>query len=180
MTSFPMYGTSASAQSCFLCMEANLIITPDKTTVDYEVNALAILADDEILYIGVDTGKESHHAGLISKSLLAKHKRFDKCPCSNFPNSREGFDQLLEAIQAYAPLERSVVLKERTGHYGHALSEYLQKQGITCYTMHVFKRGLKNKTDKRDALNLANTAYSQIELGLQPGASMKQIRADLP
>lgn len=140
-----------------------MIIHPDPTTVDYEINALAVLAEDERLFVGIDVGKESHHAGLISRSLLDKHKRFDKCPCSNFLNSREGFEQLLEALQAYAPLGRCIVLKERTGHYGHALGEYLQKQGITVYTMHVYKRGLKNKTDKRDALNLANTAYTQLE-----------------
>jgi transposase len=163
-----------------ILMEEYLIINPDPTTVDYEVNTLAVLTDDETLYIGIDTGKESHHAGLTSKSLLAKHKRFDKCPVTNFPNSREGFEALLAAIQVYAPLDRCIVLKERTGHYGHALGEYLQKQGITCYTMHVYKRGLKNKTDKRDALNLANTAYSQLELGLQPGDSMKQIRHEEP
>jgi len=161
-------------------MEANLIIHPDPTTVDYEINTLPTLAEDERLFIGIDTGKLSHHAGLISKNLLVKHKRFDKCPVTNFLNSREGFERLLEAIKAYAPLERCIVLKERTGHYGHALQEYLQKQGITVYTMHVYKRGLKNKTDKRDALNLANTAYNQLELGLQPGDSIKQIHHEVP
>ncbi len=159
--------------------EVKLIITPDPQTPDYGVNTLAVLAEGEKLYIGIDVGKESHHAGLISRSLLDKHKRFDKCPVTNFPNTREGFEALLEAVKAYAPLERCIVLKERTGHYGHALGEYLQKQGITVYTMHVYKRGLKNKTDKRDALNLANTAYTQLELGQQPGDSMKAIRHEV-
>jgi len=161
-------------------MEVQLIINPDPTTVDYEIEALAVLAEGEMLYVGIDVGKESHHVGLMSKSLLAKHRRFDKCPVSNFPNSREGFDQLLEALRAYAPLGRCVCLKETTGHYGHALGEYLQKQGVTVYTMHVFKRALKNKTDKRDALNLANTAYNQLELDKQPGDTKEQIHHEVP
>src|SRR5205807_4605598 len=104
-------------------MEVSLIINPDPATVDYEINTLAVLAEDERLFIGIDIGKESHTAGLISRSLLVKHKRFDKCPVTAFPNSRKGFEQLLEALQAYAPLGHCVVLKERTGHYGHALQE---------------------------------------------------------
>lgn len=46
---------------------------------------------------------------------------------------------------------------EKTGHYHVALVDYLLEQDLSVYLVHVHvrPRGL-TKTDKRDALNLAN------------------------
>ena len=55
---------------------------------------------------------------------------------------------------------------EHTGHYHRLLEQYLLDLDITVYRVHVQKRaeGML-KTDKRDALSLANALYTQLELG---------------
>jgi transposase len=111
----------------------------------------------ETLYVGVDIGKRPQVAGFISTTLLARHQRFEACPALTFENSREGFRTLLERIKGYVPLTQVYALLEVTGHYHKALLQYLQELDIPVYVMHVQKRqpGLL-KTDKRDALGLAN------------------------
>lgn len=121
---------------------------------------LPILAH-ESLYVGVDVGKRGHVAGFVSNTLLARHKQFEACPNMRFENSREGFRQLIDRIQSYVPLEQSYVLMEKTGHYHKALEQYLQELDISVYIMHVQERpkGMM-KTDRRDALGLANHLYN--------------------
>ncbi len=136
---------------------------------------------NESLYVGIDIGKGKHVAGFLSPTLLARHDRFEACPALVFENSREGFRLLLERIRRYSPLEHAFVLLERTGHYHRALEQYLQELDIPVYLMHVQSRpaGLL-KTDKRDALTLANQLYSQLELGVQVANKMQLIRRLIP
>ena len=68
-----------------------------------------------------------------------------------------------------------------TGHYHRALLQYLQELDIPVYIIHVQKRqeGLL-KTDKRDALGLANLLYNQLEKGIQVGDPLQAVRKLVP
>jgi transposase len=131
----------------------------------------------EFLYIGIDIGKFRHVAGFLSRTLLAHHERFEGCPTFAFEQSREGFRSLVDRIRSYVPLEQATVLLEHTGHYHRLLEQYLLEMDITVYRIHVQKRaeGML-KTDKRDALGLANTLYTQLELGAQVTDTMQLVR----
>jgi transposase len=123
---------------------------------------------NESLYVGIDIGKQSHVAGFVSQTLLTRHERFEGCPVLQFEQSREGFRTLVDRIQSYVPLSQAYVLLEKTGHYHKALVQYLQELDLSVYLTHVQTRpsGMM-KTDKRDALGLANTLYNQLEKGIQ-------------
>src|SRR5215467_551165 len=94
----------------------------------------------ESLYVGIDIGKMRHVAGFVSKTLLARHERFEACPAFLFEQSREGFRSLIERIQSLAPLEQVYAILEHTGHYHRALEQYLLELDITVYRIHVQKR----------------------------------------
>ncbi len=145
-----------------------------------DLKAVPLLLN-ESLYIGVDIGKGTHVAGFLSKTLLERRDRFEACPALVFENSREGFRMLVERARSLAPLEQVFVLMEQTGHYHRALQQYLQELDITVYIMHVQSRptGML-KTDKRDALTLANQLYSQLELGVQVANKLQLIRCVVP
>lgn len=139
------------------------------------------LLGSEFLYIGVDIGKFKHVAGFISKTLLARHQRFEGCPTLAFDQSREGFRAFVDRIREYVPLEHATVFLEHTGHYHRALEQYLLELDITVYRIHVQKRpkGML-KTDKRDVLGLANTLYSQLALGAQVAEKTQLVRLTVP
>jgi transposase len=139
------------------------------------------LLPHEPLYVGVDVGKAHHVAGFVCATLLARHERFEACPTLRFANSREGFQALSERLHAYAPLEHIAVLVEHTGHYHRALVQYLQELDLPIYVMPVQQRpkGLL-KTDRRDALILANHLYSQLALGVQSADQTHLVRHLLP
>ena len=134
-----------------------------------------------MLYVGVDIGKRGHVGGFLSTTLLARHRRFEQCPALSFDNSREGFHALVERIQTFVPVTQVQVLLEVTGHYHRALMQYLQDLGIPVYIIHVQKRpeGLL-KSDKRDALTLANRLYNQLEKGIQVSEPLQAVRHLLP
>jgi len=138
-----------------------------RMNVRLDLQAVPMLVH-ETLYVGVDIGKTSHVAGFLSPTLLARHQRFEHCPALSFENFREGFRTLLDRISGYVSLTQVYVILESTGHYHRALSQYLQELDIPVYMVHIQKRqaGLL-KTDKRDALNLANLLYNQLEKGIQ-------------
>lgn len=131
----------------------------------------------ETLYVGIDIGKATHVAGFLSATLLSRHQRFEHCPALTFENSREGFRALLDRIHASVPLTQVYCLLEVTGHYHRALLQYLQELDIPVYVLHVQKRqaGLL-KTDKRDALGLANHRYNHLEKGVQVADPMQAVR----
>jgi transposase len=135
----------------------------------------------ESLYVGVDVGKHKHVAGFVSRTLLERHERFEGCPALAFDNAREGFRALVERLEPYAPLEQVFVLLEKTGHYHHALLQYLLDRDIAVHLVHVQERaaGLL-KTDKRDALGLANRLYTQLELGAQVADKSQLVRRAIP
>lgn len=139
------------------------------------------LLKQESLYIGIDIGKERHVAGFVSLTLLERHQRFEACPALAFENSRDGFHTLGERIRALAPFEHCFALLEKTGHYHKALVQYLQELDIPVYLMHVQERtkGMM-KTDKRDALGLANTLYNQLALGVQVSDKTQLVRRVVP
>jgi transposase len=134
----------------------------------------------ETLYVGVDVGKFRHVAGFLSCTLLKRHERFEGCPTFAFDQSREGFRALVDHIGKLMPLEQVVVLLEHTGHYHRLLEQYLLDLDITVYRIHVQERpkGMV-KTDKRDALSLANRLYTQLELGAQVEDKMQLVRRAL-
>lgn len=135
----------------------------------------------ETLYVGIDVGKYSHYAGFVSRTLLQRHERFEGCPTLTFAQSREGFRALVDRISELVPLAQATVLLEQTGHYHRAIVQYLQELDIPVYVMPVQKRppGLL-KSDKRDALNLANHLYNQLELGTQSSDTTHLVRRMLP
>src|SRR5579875_397351 len=139
------------------------------------------LLPHETLYVGIDIGKRVHVAGFLSTTLLARHQRFEACPALSFENTREGFRALVDRIKGYVPLIQVYALLEVTGHYHRALLQYLQELDIPVYVMHVQKRqkGLL-KTDKRDALGLANHLYNQLEKGIQVGDPLQAVRRLVP
>lgn len=145
-----------------------------------ELTSLPMLVH-ETLYIGVDVGKFRHVAGFLSRTLLQRHKHFEGCPTLSFEQSREGFRTLVDRIREYVPLEQAAVLLEYTGHYHKNLEQYLLDLDITVYHIHVQERpkGMM-KTDKRDALGLANRLYTQLELGAQVADKMQLVRRTVP
>jgi len=120
----------------------------------------------ETLYVGVDVGKFRHVAGFLSRTLLKRHERFEGCPTLTFEQSREGFRAFVDRIREFVPIEQATILLEHTGHYHKNLEQYLLDLDMTVYRIHVQERpkGMM-KTDKRDALGLANRLYTQLELG---------------
>ena len=153
---------------------------PRKATSLVDQGHAPLLAH-ETLYVGVDSGKRGHVAGFLSTTLLTCHQRFDHCPALSFENSREGFRSLIDRIESQVPLTQVQVLLEVTGHYHRALMQYLQDLDIAVYIIHVQKRrqGLL-KSDKRDALGLANQLYNQLEKGIQVDDPLQAIRRLAP
>lgn len=135
----------------------------------------------ETLYVGIDVGKFRHVAGFLSRTLLKRHERFEGCPTFAFDQSREGFQALVDRLRELVPIEQVTVLLEHTGHYHLLLEQYLLDLDITVYRIHVQERpkGMV-KTDKRDALSLANRLYTQLELGAQVEDKMQLVRRALP
>jgi transposase len=139
------------------------------------------LLKNESVYIGVDIGKRKHVAGFLSRTLLERHGRFEACPVLVFENSREGFRSFITRIQELAPLEQVYIVMERTGHYHRSLEQYLHELDLCVYLMHVQIRPARMlKTDKRDALMLANQLYNQLELGVQVPDKLQLVRRVAP
>jgi transposase len=151
-----------------------------KGQVHPDLQVLPMLPHDT-LYVGIDIGKLAHVAGFVSPTLLTRHQRFEACPALSFENSREGFRSLVDRIRTYVPLTQVYAVLEITGHYHRALLQYLQEMDIPVYVMHVQKRpkGLL-KTDKRDALGLANHLYNQLDKGIQLGDPLQVVRKLAP
>ncbi|HEY1389447.1 MAG TPA: IS110 family transposase [Ktedonobacterales bacterium] len=139
----------------------------------------------ETLYVGVDVGvdvgKFAHVAGFVSTTLLTRHQRFESCPALSFAQSRAGFRALVDRIREYVSLTQVYALLEVTGHYHKSLVQYLQELEIPVYLMHVQKRqvGLL-KSDKRDALRLANHLYNALEKGVQTADPLQAVRRLAP
>lgn len=151
-----------------------------RTAAQSALKAVPMLLNESV-YIGVNIGKGRHVAGFLSKTLLERHGRFEACPALAFENSRQGFRTLINRLRELAPLEHCFLLMERTGLYHRPLEQYLQAFDVPVYLMHVQHRpaGML-KTDKRDALTLANQLYSQLELGVQVPNKLQLVRRVAP
>jgi transposase len=152
----------------------------NRTQSHADLKVLPMLPHESI-YIGVDIGKFQHVAGFVSKTLLERHQHFESCPSFIFEQSREGFRAFVERIRAYCPLEQCFIVMEQTGHYHRPLLQYFLELDISAYVMHVQSRecGML-KTDKRDALGLANHLYNQLALGVQVTNKLQVIRRAVP
>lgn len=151
-----------------------------RTRTSLDLNILPMFQRESI-YIGVDIGKFKHVAGFISKTLLERHQHFEHCPAFLFEQSREGFRAFVERIRTYCPLEHCFIVMEQTGHYHRPLLQYLLELDITVYVMHVQRQEFRMlKTDKRDALGLANHLYNQLALGVQVESKLQAIRRAIP
>lgn len=131
------------------------------------------------LFVGIDVGKDAHVAGFVSAALLGHHRRFERCPTLRLENSRSGFQALVLVITAHygVSLDQVAVLLESTGHYHLNLRDFLLEHEIAVYVSHARHRlGGLEKSDKRDSLSLASTAYNQLGLGSQILDKKQQIR----
>jgi len=135
----------------------------------------------DTLYVGIDVGKSRHVAGFVSTTLIERHERFEGCPAFAFDQSRVDFQALIDRIQSYVPLEQCYILMEQTGHYHKPLEQYLLEHDLSVYIIHVQKRprGML-KTDKRDALSLANQLFNQLEKGIQVADKLQLVRRVIP
>jgi transposase len=154
---------------------------PARTAVSGAALRILPTLAHETLYLGIDVGKVQHVAGFVSSTLLARHERFESCPALTIANSREGFRALVDRMGEYVPLTQVYVLLEVTGHYHLAVVQYLHELDIPVYLMHVRKRqaGLL-KSDKRDALGLANHLYNTLEKGVQSADPLHAVRRLAP
>lgn len=130
------------------------------------------------LYIGVDIGKTTHHAALVSAPLLER-KPLESCPVMKIDNARSDFERLYASMSQHAPPSECFVLLEKTGHYGAAIEQFLQEHGIHVFRIHAHRYG-KNKSDKIDARSLAGIIYNQIELHMAMVDRRQQIYPILP
>jgi transposase len=135
--------------------------------IQYEAPEPAI-ATPGALYIGIDIAKNAHVGAFISGALLVERGRFQKCPVLVFPNTRAGYEQLLQQMATRCPLTECTVLLESTGHYHKNLEAFLLEHGVRLYIMHVrAKPQSYDKSDRRDALGLALHIYNLCEKGIQ-------------
>ena len=118
----------------------------------------------------------------MSQVLLERHQRFEACPALAFENSREGFQALVERMRALAPLEHYTVLLVKNGPLPQSSSTIPSRfEDIPVFVMHVQERpSAMMKTDKRDALGLANTLYNHVALGVQVSDKTRLVRKAFP
>jgi len=135
-----------------------------------------------ILCIGIDVAKSNHHVAFISKTLLQRYKHFPKCPARKIGQSRAEIEAMLQQVRAIVPLSRVAVLMEETGHYHRALAETLMEEGVSVYVIgiHAKKVNGLDKTDRFDALRLANMLYNQVVLGQQVENTSQRVERRLP
>lgn len=107
------------------------------------------------LYVGIDVAKRFHVAALVGEDgAVLNILRFD--------NDATGYQSLRQMLNPY-PTSETLVGMESTGHYGHALRDWLLDQG---FAIHIFNPLKTNrfrdfyiqwhKNDERDAVALAH------------------------
>lgn len=70
---------------------------------------------------------------------------------------------------------------EQADHYPRNLLQYLLEYDLPVYVMQVQSREFGMlKTDKRDALGLANHLYNQLALGVQVANKIQVVRRAVP
>ncbi len=131
-----------------------------------------------MFYLGIDIGKFHHAAALINQ----QGKVIATLP--SFPNTRSGFQQLLELIRAHLPQQEQLrVGMEATGPYWIPLAEWLKAQGWTPVILNPIQTAsLRNygirgsKTDNIDSVLIANTLRME---GEQPQRCSPKLSEEL-
>lgn len=111
-------------------------------------------------FVGVDVSKFKHTCSIINQEGEIIRKSFD------FPNSKEGFDLLINEFESIDQPNLFQIVMEATGHYHECLYRYLvahfyQVQIKNPVVIARFKESEyidKAKTDKLDALLIAQYA----------------------
>ena len=112
------------------------------------------------IYVGIDVSKFKHTCCIIDGNGEVIKKSFD------FPNSKEGFDSLIETFKLINQPESIQIVMEATGHYHECIFRYLvannyQVQIKNPVVIARFKQSEyldKAKTDNLDALLIAQYA----------------------
>lgn len=110
-----------------------------------------------MLYLGIDIGKNTHVASLMTSDSKLKFKAF------SFKNTTEGGEELLEKLSQF-PTEEIEIGMEATGHYWLSLYCFLAENN---YKIHVinpiqtdgWRKGIeirKRKTDTIDSVLIAD------------------------
>ena len=135
-----------------------------------------------MFYLGIDIGKRTHTASIMSDSGKVLLKGF------SFKNTTEGGQQLLHQLQRFSvnPNDFSVGI-EATGHYWLALFSFLD---INQYTVHVinpiqtdgWRKGReirKRKNDQIDSVLIADliryASFDNDALSAEPLHELKQL-----
>ena len=111
-------------------------------------------------YVGIDVSKFKHTCCIISGDGEIVKKSFD------FPNSKEGFDSLIEIFKSIDQSSSFQIVMEATGHYHECLFRYLVANNYLAQIKNPvviarFKQSEyldKAKTDNLDALLIAQYA----------------------
>src|SRR2546423_15326177 len=77
-----------------------------RQTVRPDIVALPLLPH-ETLYVGVDVGKFGHIAGFLSRTLLARHERFEGCPTLALTNHVRVFGLSWIVFASWCPSSKS-------------------------------------------------------------------------
>ena len=112
------------------------------------------------IFAGIDVSKFKHTCCIIDENGEVIQKTFD------FPNSKEGFDSLIDTFKSINQSEQFQIVMEATGHYHECLFRYLvannyQVQIKNPVVIARFKQSEyldKAKTDNLDALLIAQYA----------------------
>ena len=126
-----------------------------------------------MLFVGIDVAKDKHDCCIIDSdnNVLTNSLRID--------NSRNGFNQLVNAIYSFLPskdLSNVKIGLESTGHYSINITNYLFSQGFQVITLNPLATNLfrkahtlrKTKTDKTDALVIASMLFTDDSKSYSP------------
>lgn len=119
-----------------------------------------ISGSDQYLVVGIDVGKDKHHAFMGSATGVALYRKLI------FENNLDGFRRLIEAtdqIKAQYGLSKVVLGLEPTGNYHKPLARYLIRceRNVVLVAGQVVKNNrqlLDGRWDKNDTKDAANVA----------------------
>ncbi len=122
-----------------------------------------------MICVGIDVAKDKHDCFILSSEGVVLADVF------TIPNNLEGFDVLLDKLQACSTPQDSIkVGLEATGHYSYNILRFLLDNGLATYVLNPLRTNLyrkslslrKTKTDRVDARTIAAMLLS--DAGLKP------------
>ena len=117
--------------------------------------------------VGIDVAKDKHDCFIMSSEGEVLAEVF------TIPNSREGFETLLQRIRSCAsPSDKIKVGLEATGHYSYNLLGFLLDNGLPTFVINplhtnLYRKSLslrQTKTDRVDARTIAAMLMSGVDL----------------